>query len=60
MSSPITDKLIESVMAKFHGEGKAAQARYFEAVHQELAPLCREFEYEITRLNEILRFKGKA
>lgn len=59
-TTPITDALIESVMAKHPGDGKASQARYYEAVHQELAPLCRSFEVEIARLNEILRFKAKA
>ena len=48
--TPRTEDVIDAVMKRFPGETKAAQARYFEAVHQELAPLARELEVENGRL----------
>lgn len=50
--SPRTDLLIAQVMEKYPGQTPAAQARYFEAVHQEIAPLCRELEREVTQLKD--------
>lgn len=38
------DALIDRVMKVFPGVSASAQARYYEAVHQELAPLAREIE----------------
>lgn len=34
-------------MERHPGDSPAAQARYFEAVHQELAPLARKLETEL-------------
>ncbi|MFO5940271.1 ead/Ea22-like family protein [Pseudomonas aeruginosa] len=52
------EQLLERYIKRFPGEHKAAMSRYFEAVHQELAPLARELEAERDRLeaeNEALR-----
>lgn len=35
-------------MTKHPGLGAAAQARYYEAVHQELAPLARQLERDLS------------
>lgn len=48
--APITNALIERVMKAFPGVSTAAQAKYYEEVHQELAPLCRDFERELAAL----------
>lgn len=45
--TPRVDGVIELVMRKYPGLGGASRARYFEAVHQELAPLARELEREV-------------
>jgi hypothetical protein len=47
MSAPRVEACIAEVMARHPGETPAAQARYFEAVHQELAPLARRLELEL-------------
>lgn len=44
--APRVEAVIAETMKRFPGESKAALARYFEAVHQELAPLARELERE--------------
>jgi len=44
--TPRVDALIAGVMAKYKGHGTLSQARYYEAVHQELAPLARDLELE--------------
>ncbi|MDP5582393.1 hypothetical protein P3785_05645 [Pseudomonas aeruginosa] len=52
------EQLLERYIKRFPGEHKAAMSRYFEAVHQELAPLARKLEAERDRLkaeNEALR-----
>ncbi|EIU7111458.1 hypothetical protein A9P19_004285 [Pseudomonas aeruginosa] len=52
------EQLLERYIKRFPGEHKAAMSRYFEAVHQELAPLARKLEAERDRLkaeNEELR-----
>lgn len=46
-SSPRVEVCIAEVMARYPGTTSAAQARYFEAVHQELAPLARQLELEL-------------
>lgn len=38
------EECIQRVMSEHPGESPTALARYFEAVHQELAPLARELE----------------
>ncbi|AJX00898.1 hypothetical protein BM43_3025 [Burkholderia gladioli] len=53
-TSPRVDKLITDVMKRFPGESRAAQARYYEEVHQHLAPLARELEAEVARLRVAL------
>lgn len=52
-ASPITDALIAKVMEQHPETTPRALARYFEAVHQELAPLCRELEIENRTLREL-------
>ncbi len=52
------EQLLERYIKRFPGKHKAAMSRYFEAVHQELAPLARKLEAERDRLkaeNEALR-----
>ncbi|MFK1502755.1 hypothetical protein ACIU0J_30230 [Pseudomonas aeruginosa] len=52
------EQLLDRYIKRFPGEHKAAMSRYFEAVHQELAPLARKLEAERDRLkaeNEVLR-----
>ncbi|HCF7645817.1 hypothetical protein JET97_14115 [Pseudomonas aeruginosa] len=52
------EQLLERYIKRFPGEHKAAMSRYFEAVHQELAPLARKLEAERDRLkeeNDVLR-----
>lgn len=53
--SPRVDALIEAAMARYKGHGTLAQARYYEAVHQELAPLARELEAENAEYRTLLR-----
>jgi hypothetical protein len=47
MSAPRVEACIQEVMREHPGETPAALARYFEAVHQELAPLARELESQL-------------
>lgn len=49
------DALIERVASQHPGQSPAALARYFEAVHQELAPLARSLEAENRRMREQLQ-----
>ncbi|MCT0802308.1 hypothetical protein N0687_04885 [Pseudomonas aeruginosa] len=44
------EQLLERYMKRFPGVGPSSTARYFEAVHQELAPLARKLEAERDRL----------
>ncbi|RRW98960.1 hypothetical protein [Pandoraea apista] len=50
--SPRVEACITEVMQKHPGESKASLAKYFEAVHQELAPLARELERENRQLRD--------
>lgn len=45
------DALIDRVMADHPGTTSKQLATYFDAVHQELAPLARSLESEVGRLN---------
>ncbi|HCU2535384.1 hypothetical protein [Pseudomonas aeruginosa] len=57
------EQLLERYIKRFPGEHKAAMSRYFEAVHQELAPLTRKLEAERDRLkaeNEALLLGMRA
>ena len=49
--TPRVEAVISEAMKKHPGESPKALATYFEAVHQELAPLARDLERE----NEVLR-----
>lgn len=40
------EECIQRVMSEHPGESSTALAQYFEAVHQELAPLAREIEQQ--------------
>ena len=48
-TTPRVDALIERVMDEHPSVGRA----YYEAVHQELAPLARELEAEIALLRKV-------
>lgn len=58
--APLVEACIHRVMKKYPGQSPAALARYFEAVHQELAPLARELERENRQLREQLGFQARA
>lgn len=51
---PRVDDCIEQVMRQYPGESPRALARYYEAVHQELAPLARGLEVEAAALKAAL------
>ncbi len=60
-TSPRTDALIAKVMRDYPTDHLASSsgikrvlAKYYEAVHQELAPLCRELEAENRALREAM------
>lgn len=56
MTRETVDQLITRVMAQYPGHGTPKlQLAYFEAVHQELAPLARELEAENERLRDQLQ-----
>lgn len=46
LDTPRVEAVINAVVEQHPGIGPAAQLRYFEAVHQELAPLARDLERE--------------
>jgi len=48
--TPIVDGLISRVMAQHPGLNSVSRANYYEAVHQELAPLARSLEREVRML----------
>ena len=50
--TPRVDALIDKIMTQHPGYGKSAQAAYYEAVHQELAPLARQLERELVAMRE--------
>lgn len=50
MPSEYVDQLIARIMRKYPGESPSALNRFFEAVHQELAPLARRLERENAEL----------
>lgn len=53
--TPRVEAVIDKVMAEHPGRGftATAMAMYYEAVHQELAPLARELERENTMLRSV-------
>ena len=46
-NTPRVEAVIDQVMAKHPNIGPGAQAKYYEEVHQQLAPLARELEREV-------------
>lgn len=56
--SPQVDACIAAVMAQHPGQTPRTLAVYFEAVHQELAPLARQLELENSQLRAQLGFKA--
>lgn len=46
INTPKVEKCIESVMARHRGTSERALGKYFEEVHQYLAPLARDLERE--------------
>lgn len=57
--TPLVDGCIDACMAQHPGQTPRALAVYFEAVHQELAPLARQLETENAQLREQLRFEAR-
>jgi hypothetical protein len=59
-ATPRTDKVIADAMARHPTDHlasssiKRALARYYEDVHQDLAPLCRELEAENRALRDAM------
>jgi hypothetical protein len=45
--TPRVEACINAVMRRFPGSSSTSQARYFEEVHQHLAPLARALECEL-------------
>jgi rubrerythrin len=61
MTRQTVDACINCVMERYPGHSKAAQAKYFEAVHQELAPLARAIKAENRQLRaELASLKQEA
>jgi len=58
VTSPRVEAAIAAVMKRYPGQTKGALARYFEAVHQELAPLARTLELETIALREQLEIQA--
>ena len=54
--APRVEECIARMMKRFPSVSAAAQARYYEEVHQELAPLARELERENIALRKQLGF----
>jgi len=52
MRTPRVDAIINRAMPNCSDPGKAPQSRYFEDVHQELAPLARQLEIELQEASE--------
>jgi len=50
--APRVEACIESVIRQYPTLGGRADQRYYEAVHQELAPLARELERELVKARE--------
>lgn len=49
------DELIKKIMAEHPRLGAAAQARYYEEIHQHLAPLARELEIDNNKMRAALK-----
>lgn len=47
--TPRVETCIQDAMRRFPGYSTSAQARYYEEVHQELAPLARDLERELAK-----------
>jgi len=52
--SPRVEACIAECMARFPGESERASLRYFEAVHQELAPLARQLEAQLATQQAVM------
>lgn len=55
MKTERVNDLIDRVMLKHPGQSKAALLNYFEAVHQELAPLARNLERQRDDLDALAK-----
>jgi len=53
--TPRVEALIDRVMKEHPSVSKTAQAIYYEAVHQELAPLARDLERENAKLRDAMQ-----
>ena len=52
INTPRVEECIGAVMARHHGTSERALGKYFEEVHQVLAPLARDLEREIVMLRQ--------
>ena len=52
INTPRVEECIGAVMARHHGTSERAMGKYFEEVHQHLAPLARELERENAMLRK--------
>lgn len=51
MTAPRVEACIDAVMAKYSNHSTSSQAKYYEEVHQDLAPLARSLERELAQAN---------
>jgi len=59
-TSPRTDALIHAVMRQHPGASPSASARYYEAVHQELAPFTRALEAQVADMAMLIKQLSQA
>jgi len=52
INTPRVEECIGAVMARHHGTSERALGKYFEEVHQVLAPLARDLERENVMLRQ--------
>lgn len=57
--TPLVDGCIQACIEQHPGQTPRALAVYFEAVHQELAPLARKLEQENQQLRAQLGFSAR-
>lgn len=55
LDAPQVEALIDEAMAKNPRHTARGQARYYEEIHQHLAPLARDLERENVRLRKLLQ-----
>lgn len=53
--TPRVEAVIDKVMAEYPGLSVRAQAKFYEEVHQELAPLSRQLERENAKMRAFVQ-----